>query len=521
MTSEQMSNFELAKLLVESTDGSYVDINSAIMYFTEKERRKKRATPWKVDLEIGPDIIVNITGYIKVRHEAPKSWKSCTADDPDCEEISPEVTYVRNNEDQEAIEREDCVEAYKYGSELITISDADKENSYDGGPKSMKVVGFMERSKVPFDLLVGDGSMVFQSTEDDAHSISAVSVLLKMMLEDDLVMVVRKVYRAGAAPRIAILMPKEQKDEEDILHQVFSYIELPFMEDVRQFYFAPLTSAKNGLKDEQLGVMDELIDSLLINDDDQLNPQQKLNPYYQHFYQCLTYKALNPGRVLPQMPKNSATEILEQPKELEIKAKPILEKIAKLFKLEEVAKKKTKLTGEDIFGNFEKKSGPSDDSETASKRPKLDFSLTSAPKVDKVGTVNPSEDFLALLQSGLSFASIVVQLEDVIFRLFTKSFEDSFIQKGVKALKTYRDTSLEQKVSSHYNQFIRDIKETLQTMKKSQIWTQISNEHLGLIYEDVNSKVTENEAKEFLTLSKNSGDDANEQVDENELLDDL
>jgi len=188
-----------------------------------------------------------------------------------------------------------------------------------------------------------------------------------------------------------------------------------------------------------------------------------------------------------------------------------------------VAKKRTKLTGEDIFGNFEKKSGPSDDSETASKRPKLDLSLTSAPKVDKVGTVNPSEDFLALLQSGLSFASIVVQLEDVIFRLFTESFEDSFIQKGIKALKTYRETSLQQKVSSHYNQFIRDIKETLQTMKKSQIWTQISNEHLGLIYEDSNSKVTENEAKEFLTfdVGKNKNSDENEQLNENELLDDL
>ena len=122
MTPEQLSNFDLAKLLVASTDGQYVDINSAILYFTEKERRKKRPTPWKVDLEIGPDIIVNITGYIKVRHEAPKAWKNCTADDPDCEEISPDVTYVRNNEDQEVIEKEDCVEAYKYGSELITVS---------------------------------------------------------------------------------------------------------------------------------------------------------------------------------------------------------------------------------------------------------------------------------------------------------------------------------------------------------------------------------------------------------------
>ena len=60
--------------------------------------------------------------YIKVRKEAPKSWKNCTTEDPECHEITPEVTYVRNNEDQEVIEREDCVEAYKYGSELITIS---------------------------------------------------------------------------------------------------------------------------------------------------------------------------------------------------------------------------------------------------------------------------------------------------------------------------------------------------------------------------------------------------------------
>ena len=40
------------------------------------------------------------------------------------------------------------------------------------------------------------------------------------MLEDDLVMVVRRVYQARSAPRIAILMPKEQKDEEGTLHQV-------------------------------------------------------------------------------------------------------------------------------------------------------------------------------------------------------------------------------------------------------------------------------------------------------------
>ena len=122
MTEEQKSNFELVKVMIESTDGSYVDIKSAILYFTEKERKKKKPTPWKCDLEIGPDILVNVTGYVKVRKESPKAFKRCIAGDPNCEEITPDVTYVRNNEEQEPIDREDCVEAYKYGSDLITVS---------------------------------------------------------------------------------------------------------------------------------------------------------------------------------------------------------------------------------------------------------------------------------------------------------------------------------------------------------------------------------------------------------------
>ena len=122
MTEEQKSNFELVKVMIESTDGSYVDVKSAILYFTEKERKKKKPMPWKCDLEIGPDILVNVTGYVKVRKETPKAFKKCIAGDPNCEEITPEVTYVRNNEEQEVIDREDCVEAYKYGSDLITVS---------------------------------------------------------------------------------------------------------------------------------------------------------------------------------------------------------------------------------------------------------------------------------------------------------------------------------------------------------------------------------------------------------------
>lgn len=122
MSHHQLENFELVKNLVDATDGLNCDISTAMSNMMNKERRKKKPFPWKVDLQVGPDIRINITGYIKVRREAPKTWKRCLATDEEAHEVRPDVTYVRNNEDQEVVEREDLVESYKYGSELIAVS---------------------------------------------------------------------------------------------------------------------------------------------------------------------------------------------------------------------------------------------------------------------------------------------------------------------------------------------------------------------------------------------------------------
>lgn len=44
-------------------------------------------------------------------------------------------------------------------------SDVDKRNLFDGGPKSMIVVGFVKQNEVPLHLVLGDGSMAFQPIE--------------------------------------------------------------------------------------------------------------------------------------------------------------------------------------------------------------------------------------------------------------------------------------------------------------------------------------------------------------------
>ena len=48
---------------------------------------------------------------------------------------------------------------------MILTSDVDKASLYDGGPKSMVVIGFIKQTEIPIHLALGDGSMVFQPIE--------------------------------------------------------------------------------------------------------------------------------------------------------------------------------------------------------------------------------------------------------------------------------------------------------------------------------------------------------------------
>ena len=92
------------------------------------------------------------------------------------------------------------------------FSESDKGNE-NWGEKSLMVIGFIERSEVPYEALLGDGCIVFQA--GSAASLSAFSALMKAMEEDNVVAKVRRVYRAGTAPRLGILSPDPEHHVSD------------------------------------------------------------------------------------------------------------------------------------------------------------------------------------------------------------------------------------------------------------------------------------------------------------------
>ena len=76
------------------------------------------------------DINIDVVGYIQVRRENPQTFKKCLASDSSANQVHPEVIYVRNNEDQEVVEREDLIESYKYGSEIVAVSGKTNNNNF-------------------------------------------------------------------------------------------------------------------------------------------------------------------------------------------------------------------------------------------------------------------------------------------------------------------------------------------------------------------------------------------------------
>ncbi len=43
------------------------DVDTAMVTLLHKERRAKKPFPWKVAIEVGPNVKINAVGYIQVR----------------------------------------------------------------------------------------------------------------------------------------------------------------------------------------------------------------------------------------------------------------------------------------------------------------------------------------------------------------------------------------------------------------------------------------------------------------------
>ncbi|KAH6935125.1 hypothetical protein HPB50_003453 [Hyalomma asiaticum] len=240
LSASQQKAVKYVGRILEAVNGDSYTFSQAMPALMSYEKKRTRPTPWNANLEIGPDISIPISSYIKVVEVKPKPWKQCVAKRTTVP-VRCDTVYYRNDEKESEVERDSTIPAYRYGSTLVPFTDENREameGSKAGSGRGLQVLGFTDETNIKRHYYMGDKTSYVVARKGD-----------------EMVAIVRYAFSDKSAPRMGFLSPRI-KDR----YECFVFIQLPYMEDLRRFTFLPLDTNKDNIPtDMQLSLFDDLI----------------------------------------------------------------------------------------------------------------------------------------------------------------------------------------------------------------------------------------------------------------------
>ncbi|XP_067843025.1 X-ray repair cross-complementing protein 5 isoform X2 [Heptranchias perlo] len=358
---------------------------------------EKKPMAWPSQLTIGSRISINIVGYKAMTEEkAKKSWMSVDAKTLRKEDVRREMVYCLNDDNETEVTKEETIQGFRYGSDIIPFSQVDQEQmKYKTDGKCFSVLGFTKSAQILRHYYVGRQVLKVFAAKDDEYAAVALSALIHSLEELDMVAIVRYVYDRRSNPQVGVALPVIKEK-----YECLAYIQLPFMEDLRHFTFTSLKNNKKGAaSEEQLSAVDALIDSmnLVVDDEEEMEDLFKVNkvpnPHFQRLFQCLQYKAFQPDEPLPPIDPHLKT-MLDRPQEMAASCQASLEQLKKVFTLQDSGKKKEQKIAQQIFKD-------NDAEELDAKRAQFDevFNIVTLAEgnVTAVGSLDPVKDFRILV----------------------------------------------------------------------------------------------------------------------------
>ncbi|XP_030065771.1 X-ray repair cross-complementing protein 5 [Microcaecilia unicolor] len=488
---------------------------------------ERRPMPWPCLLTIGTNLSIKIVGYKAVTEEnVKKTWAIVDAKTQRKEDVQKETVYCLNDDNETEVSKDDTIQGYRYGSDIIPFSKVDQEQmKYKHDGKCFSVLGFTNSSQIQRSHFMGKQILKIFPPKDDEAAAVALSALIQALDETDMVAIVRYAYDRRSNPQIGAAFPCIKDKYECLV-----YVQLPFMEDLRQYLFSSLKNNKKVIpSEEQLSAVDSLIDSMsLVHDDgetveDYFKPTKIPNPRFQRLFQCLQHRAFHPGDPLPAI-EQQILDMLDKPQEVTARCQASLEKIKNHFPLQEVSKKKDQKTAEDIFQN--KNEGEPNAKNAKIEEEDSEFSIAHLAEgnITSVGSVSPAEDYRILVrQKNANIKEVSQQLIDRIYEcLETKGLP--YYMKSLKCISAFRQEAIKLSNVQQFNSFLKTLKEKVEDRSLTEFWDIIVQDGLSLITSDeaAGSSVTSEEAKRFLAPEQKPAETtsvADEHGDVDDLLD--
>ncbi|KAL6088231.1 hypothetical protein STEG23_035275 [Scotinomys teguina] len=202
ITEQQRGGIRMVERVMVSLEGE--DGLEEIYFFSESlqqlcvfKKIERHSMPWPCQLTISPNLSIKIVAYKSiVQEKVKKTWIAVDARTLKKEDVQKENVYCLNDNDKTEVSKEDTIQGFRYGSDIVPFSKVDEEQmKYKSQGKCFSVLGFCRSSQEAYECLV--------------------------------------------------------------------YVQLPFMEDLRQYMFSSLKNNKKCTPTEaQLSAVDDLIDSM-------------------------------------------------------------------------------------------------------------------------------------------------------------------------------------------------------------------------------------------------------------------
>lgn len=481
---------------------------------------ERRPMAWQCMLTIGSSISIRIVGYKAVTEEkVKKSWAVVDAKSLIKDDVQRETVFCLNNDEETEVQKEDTIQGFRYGSDIIPFSKMDQEQmKYKTEAKCFSVLGFTKASQIERTHFMGSQVVKICAPNDDEAAAIALSALVHALHDLEMVAIVRYAYDRRSNLQVGVAFPHIKEKYECLV-----YVQLPYMEDLRQYLFSSLSNNKKAQpSDAQLSAVDSLIDdmSLVHEDDDGIEdlfkPSKIPNPQFQRLFQCLQHKAFHPDEPLPDTERH-LLDMLQAPAEVTARCQAALGKVKSCFPLQKLSTKKEQVTAQDIF--------PDNNPEPEPKRMKTedeDFSVSQLAdgNITSVGSVNPADDFRALVrQKTANFQDLSQQLMKRIYEcLNIKQLQ--YYMKSMSCIKCFRAEAVRLSQARDFNAFLESLKEKKSVYKE--FWEIVVQDDVSLITceECADSAVTPDQARQFLAPNVETKEDTS-MADEGEDVDDL
>ncbi|CAI6008215.1 unnamed protein product [Closterium sp. NIES-65] len=153
-------------------------------------------------------------------------------------------------EELETVGLDELVRAYKYGPQVIPVSEYDRMANRFQAEKGIQIIGFTMRDQIPRHYFIKDTAILLPEPSNTKAAL-ALSALAQAMESSEKVAIVRfkLTNRADSGVALGVLMPWCRgkrgftEEEDESVPDLLLFNAIPFSEDIREFSFPSLEAA--------------------------------------------------------------------------------------------------------------------------------------------------------------------------------------------------------------------------------------------------------------------------------------